>query len=192
MDGYLAVLHIFSPHQNYTFQTHHLTWLFIHFWPPLTPASDSLITTLWLAVGSSHSEMYGHREKWRANSIRSIIPEAVVSAALWRCFDVLPSRSVLHRLPPPSRNTEIKVVVFWGEGEACPSHCRQEGLFLWSGAQRWFNFTERMQQCEVRRRLCMETSSGSWHFVCQSWAASSPGFDWAPFHLPTKAWQFKL
>lgn len=76
---------------------------FSHFWPPLTPASDSLIRSLWLPVGSSHSEMYEHREKWSANSIRSIIPEALVSAALWRRFDIVPSISVL--LPPTPHPT---------------------------------------------------------------------------------------
>lgn len=89
-------------------------FLSLFFLPPslsTTPAFDSSITGVWLPVGSSHSEMYEHREKWMANSIKSIIPEAA-PCYQQHCKGIL--MHCLHAQPRPSlfpTPTEIKVVV---------------------------------------------------------------------------------
>lgn len=79
--------------------------------PPLTLQSQAV----WLPVGSSHGEMYERGEKWMANSIKSIIPEAVPCYQR-RCKGVLMHclRAQPRPLPTP---TEIKVVVVRGGGE---------------------------------------------------------------------------
>lgn len=74
----------------------------LDFSPPFlstAPTSDSSITSIWLPVGSSHSEMYEHEEKWMANSIKSIIPEAA-PCYQQHCKGVL--MHCLHAQPPPS------------------------------------------------------------------------------------------
>lgn len=80
----------------------------LSFCPP-PPLSDSSITSVWLPVGSSHCEMYECREKWMANSIKSIIPEAP-QCYQQHCKGVL--MHCLHAQPRPLPTpTEIKVVV---------------------------------------------------------------------------------
>ena len=65
-----------------------------------TPPPDSSFTSVWLPVGSSHGEMYERGEKWMANSIKSIIPEAA-PCYQWHCKGVLMHCLACSALPPP-------------------------------------------------------------------------------------------
>lgn len=69
------------------------------FFSSTTPASDSSITSVWLPVGSRRGEMYERGEKWMANSIKSIIPEAG-PCYQQRCKGVL--MHCLHALASPA------------------------------------------------------------------------------------------
>lgn len=91
-------------YSSFILQTHPLTSCLFPPFLSTTPASDSSITTLWLPVGSSHSEMYEHGEKWMTNSIKSIIPEAVL------CYQRYCKGVLMHcrhaQLPPDSHRNQ--------------------------------------------------------------------------------------
>lgn len=86
--------------------------------------------------------MYGHREKWRANSIKTIIPEAVP------CYQQCCKGVLMHCLHaqshPPLPTQKSK-----GGGGVSESLETREALFYWSSAAvKIFSFTGRMQQSE--------------------------------------------
>lgn len=113
------------PHPCFISQARPLTSSLFSLFLSATPSSHSSITSVWLPVGSGHGEMYECGEKWMANSIKSIIPEAA-PCYQQHCKGVL--MHCLHAQPRPLPTpTEIKVVVVQGGGRrASQSHQRPE------------------------------------------------------------------
>lgn len=150
-------------HAVFISQTRPLTSWLSPLFLSTTPSSDSSITSVWLPVGSSHSEMYERGEKWMANSIKSIIPEAApcyqrhCKGVLMHCLHAQP-----RPLPTP---TEIKVVVVQGGGRrASQSHQRPERACFSEAthSREPFTFTTRKLLSEVECQVSTSCANKEW------------------------------
>ena len=119
----------------------------VHRTPP-PPSPDSSFTSVWLPVGSSHGEMYERGEKWMANSIKSIIPEAAPCYQR-HCKGVLMHCLACSALPPPHslRNQSCcgPGGVGGGETSFTDSSETREGLFRRGDAQQQAAYLHRKE-----------------------------------------------